>query len=178
MQTINRECAENLRDCIDNLYRVLFVSQKAAQKAGSGIDTLEMPVKIVPVIGSALRFLVPRNRVTCHDDSLLDMGCKVGLVFDKAEEYCHSPNTELLKVQFDALLVFGALLITLFLEEVEKGTLPVEVINDKKRIPLDALRNFLKEVPLEAVERVRRMPMGEIAEVSFFESDPGSRAYH
>ncbi|HAT68332.1 MAG: hypothetical protein A2481_02670 [Candidatus Yonathbacteria bacterium RIFOXYC2_FULL_47_9] len=167
--TIDRECATELRNCVYSLYDTFAAARKISEREGSGIDMIGLNTKVVPVFNSAFTFLVSRNRKICRDEGLLHTGCKVGLTLGESLKYLQLPDVDVVEVRFNALLVFGALLFTLFLVEIERGAISSDEKGDDTRIK--GLKEFLSGISGNLIESVKALSMNNIVRVSFLEPD-------
>ena len=167
--TIDRECAANLRDCVYRLYSTFSAARELSEKEGNGIAMMGLNPKIIPVFESVFTFLVSRNRDICRDDGILHAGCKVGLTLSESLKYLQLPNVDVVEVRFNALLVFGALLFTLFLVEVERKSFSFDEEGEDVRI--EKLKKFLMGVPEDLIESVKALAMNDMVRVTFLEPD-------
>lgn len=173
---IDRECAENLRDCIYRLYGMFADARELSKKEGSVGTMVGLNPKVVPVISSAFTFLASRNRDICRDDGLLNAGCKVGLTIGESIKYLQLPDVDVVEIRFNAILIFGALLFTLFLVEVERGAILPDEDNENENDHIDMLKEFLRSISESHIESVNALSMNNIVRVTFME--PNSSAGH
>ncbi len=171
---IDRECAENLRDCIYRLHSTFVEARELSKREGSGIDMIGLSPKVVPVINSAFTFLASRNRDICRDDGLLNEGCKVGLTLDESIKYLQLPDVDVVEVRFNAILILGALLFTLFLVEVERGAILPDEDDENENDHIEMLKKFLVSISAKHIESVKALSMDNIVRVTFLEPDSSS----
>lgn len=174
--TIDRECAENLRDCIYRLYDMFVDARELSKKEGSVGAMIGFNPKVVPVINSAFTFLASRNRDICRDGGVLDAGCKVGLTLGESLKYLQLPDVDVVEVRFNAILIFGALLFTLFLVEVERGAILPDEDDEHENDHIEMLKEFLRCISEKHIESVKALSMNNIVRVTFLE--PNSSAGH
>lgn len=171
---INRECAENLRDSIYHLYSTFVAARELSKQEGSGVEMIGLNPKIIPAFESVFTFLVSRNRDICRDEGVLHTGCKVGLTLGASLKYLQLPDIDVVEMRFNALLIFGALLFTLFIVEVEKNSLPLRDADEDARI--EKLKEFLMGIPEHLVDSVKALAMNDIVRVTF-RTDESSRGH-
>lgn len=175
MDTINRECADALIRCVDFLHKDITKAKGIASKEGDDIESIGLSPEFVPVLGSAFRFLVGRNRDTCRKKLLLDMGCKVGLVIGESERYLNiNLVPQVVEIKFEALLVLSGLIVELFLIEA-KNNLEAFGADD---LLTRRLQKFLESISEKLVISVQEMPIGEIAVVRFYATSREVRVCH
>lgn len=163
--TIDRECAASLKNCVGSLYNT-FVALKEEKE---GVLAVGINPRFIPVANDTFNFLVSRNRDICRDEGILNAGCKVGLTIGESIKYLQLPNVDVVEVRFDALAIFGVLLFTIFLIEVERGAMSFD--EEGEDVFIEKLKEFLKGVPPSLAESAKTIPFNGIVRVTFLEPD-------
>lgn len=163
--TIDRECATNLKNCVGSLYNMFA----ALRKEGEGVLLVGVNPEFIPVANSAFTFLVSRNKDICRDSGILDAGCKVGLTMGESIKYLQLPNVDVVEIRFDALVIFGALLFTLFLVEMERGAMSLD--EERDEILVEKLKEFVAGIPQSLTDSAKALPINSIVRVMFLEQD-------
>src|SRR3989344_6323976 len=169
--TIDRECATKLRSCVRALYDLFVGVREASKKEKSTAKIVGLDPQSILALSSSFTFLVSRNKDICCDDGMLDAGCKVGLVLCDALKYSQLPNIDVIEIRFPALFIFGALIFTLFLVEIERGSIVPE---EGEGIPIEKLKELLQGIPTRLVDFVRALPMKNIAGAKLIDDDSSS----
>ncbi|MHB1118095.1 MAG: hypothetical protein ACYCZ7_01000, partial [Minisyncoccota bacterium] len=154
------------KDCVYRLYDVFAAARELSRQEGEGIEMIGLNPKAVPVLDSTFTFLVSRNRGICRDERMLNTGCKVGIMLNESLKYLQVLNVDMVEVRFNALLIFGALLSTLFLVEVERGAMSLD---EEDEVYIEKLKEFLQGVSTNLVDSVEALPLDSIVRVSFLE---------
>lgn len=162
---IDRECATNLKNCVGSLYNMFA----ALKEEGDGVLLVGINPGFIPIANSAFTFLVSRSSDICKDEGILNAGCKVGLAIGQQGRRLRQLDNEVVEVRFDALIIFGVLLFTLLLVEIERGVMFIDEKRDE--ILVEKLKEFLAGIPQSLAESAKALPFNSIARVASLEGD-------